>query len=145
MKPARAGAAALAAVLALGACGTTYIDTDVTVPDTASDVTTTTLPPIPTDEPIADLLGEIRTLMAGLDQQIVDDDHQLAAMQRIDELWDVAEPRIRRADPDDVVNFEEAIALARSGVERRRPADASKGYKVIVGVIDDYLADPPSS
>ena len=34
---------------------------------------------------------------------------------------------------------EKAIELARSGVERRRPADPSKGYKIIVDVNDAYL------
>jgi hypothetical protein len=29
--------------------------------------------------------------------------------------------------------------LARTGAERRRPADASKGYKIITDVIDAYL------
>jgi hypothetical protein len=52
----------------------------------------------------------------------------------------VDERQIRAADPDDVFNFEQAIDLARSGVERRRPADASKGYKILVGVVDAYQA-----
>ncbi len=41
-----ATAGAVAAVLTLGACGTTYIDTSKTVPPTG-DVATTTLPPVP--------------------------------------------------------------------------------------------------
>ena len=135
----RTGAIALATVLTLGACGTTYIDTDVTVPDTDPDAVTTTLAPIDPDAPLPDLLAEIELLMADLDERIIDERGHVTTMQRIDELWDVAEDRIRAADPNDLFNFEQAIDLARSGVERRRPADASKGYKIIVGVIDDYL------
>jgi hypothetical protein len=61
-------------------------------------------------------------------------------LARIDDAWAVAEQRIRDDDPDEVFNFEQAIELARSGVERRRPADASKGYKILVDVADAYLA-----
>jgi hypothetical protein len=137
--PRRAGAAALATVLALGACGTTYVDTEVSVPDTAVD--TTTLPPIEPDAPIGDLLAEIETLMSDLDERIIDQRDHVETLARIDALWAVAEPRIRADDPNDLYNFEQAIELARTGVERRRPADASKGFKIIVDVIDAYL-DP---
>jgi hypothetical protein len=115
-----AGVSALAAVLTLGACGTTYVDSTVTVPDTAPDATTTTLPPVDPDAPIDELLVEIETLMFDLDER-------------------AAERQIRAAEPNDVYNFEQAIELARSGVERNRPADASKGYKILTDVIDAYL------
>ncbi len=133
-----AGAIALAAVLTLGACGTTFVDETVATVDTSPDATTT-LPPVSDDAPVAEVLDGIETLMFDLDQRIIDGDAPAAALARIDELWQSAEPRIRATDPDDVFNFEQGIELARSGVERRRPADASKGYKVIVDVIDAYV------
>lgn len=129
-----AGAVALAAVVTLGACGTTYVDTVATGPD----VTSTTLPAVDPDAPLVDLLAEIEVLMAGLEARIIDERDHVETLARVDALWDAAEPRIRDADPDDVFNFEQAIELARSGVERRRPADASKGYKILVDVIDGY-------
>lgn len=134
-----AGAVALAAVLTLGACGTTYVDTEVTVPDTSSDVTST-LPAVDPDAPLAGLLAEIELLMSDLDERIIDERAHVETFRRIDELWTAAEGQIRAADPDDVFNFEQAIELARTGVERRRPADASKGYKIWVSVADAYLA-----
>lgn len=133
-----AGAIALAAVLTLGACGTTFVDETVATPDTSPTATTTTLVPVDPDAPLDQLLSEIETLMFDLDQRIVDDDGQIAAYDRIDELWGVAEPRIRANDPNDVYNFAQAIDLARSGVERSRPADASKGYKILRDVVDAY-------
>jgi hypothetical protein len=133
----RAGATYLAAVLTLGACGTTYIDSTVTVPD--SDVTTTTFAPVDPAAPIADLLGEIETLMFDLDERIIDEDRHVETFARIDDLWSAADRQIRADDPDDIYNFEQAIELARTGVERLRPADASKGYKIIRDVIDAYL------
>lgn len=134
-----AGATALTAVLTLGACGTTYVDTNITVPDTSPDATTTTLAPVDPDTPLDELLLEIEALMSDLDERIIDGRGQQTTFDRIAELWTVAERRIRADNPDDVFNFEQAIDLARSGVERRRPADASKGYKILTDVIDDYL------
>lgn len=132
-----AGAIALAAVFTLGACGTTFVDETVATPDTSPTATSTTLVVDP-EAPLDDVLGEIEDLMFDLDQRIVDDDGQFETRDRIDELWAVAERRIRDDDPDDVYNFEQAIMLARTGVDRRRPADASKGYKIIRDVIDAY-------
>jgi len=136
----RAGTAALAAVLTLGACGTTYVDTDVTVADTSPTATITTSAAVDPDAPLAELLSEIERLMFDLDERIVDERDHLATFARIDALWAAAERQIRAADPNDVFNFEQAIELARSGVERRRPADASKGYKILVDVVDAYLS-----
>ena len=134
-----AAAGAAAAVLTLGACGTTYIDTSKTVPPTG-DAAATTLPPIPADTPTATVLAEIESLMRRLDDQIVDDVRVPETMARIDQLWDVAEQQIRDRDPDQLFPFQQAIDLARNGVERRRPADASKGYKVLIAAIDAYPA-----
>lgn len=134
----RAAVVTVAAVLALGGCGTTYIDTSKTVP--RSDATTTTLSPVAEDAPLPVLLGDIEELMRHLDEQIVDDDNVPATMTRLDQLWNVAEQKIRDRDPDDLFPFQQAIDLAHSGAERRRPADASKGYKVLIAAIDAYPA-----
>jgi hypothetical protein len=134
----RATVATVAAVLTLGACGTTYIDTSKTVPP--SEITTTTLPPVAEDTPLPTLLGDIKTLMRHLDEQIVDDDNVPQTMTRLDQLWTVAEQKIRSHNPDDLFPFQQAIDLAHSGAERQRPADASKGYKVLIAAIAAYPA-----
>ena len=144
MTPSAAGATtlvvtALVAVLTLGACGTTFVDETVETLDTSPEATTTTLAPVDEDAPLGELIEQIELLMFDLDQRIIDDDGAEAALARIDELWRSAEAQIRAADPDDLFNFEQAIGLARTGVERRRPADASKGYKIIIDVGDAYL------
>jgi hypothetical protein len=138
--PRAAASAALVALLALGACGTTFIDETIPTVDTSPDATTTTLPAIDPEAPLDELLGQIEVLMLDLDQRIVDNDRSAETLDRINALWVPAERRIRSNNPDDVFNFEQAIELARTGVARRRPADASKGYKIIVDVIDRYLA-----
>jgi hypothetical protein len=117
-----AGAFALAAMLTLGACGTTYVDTGVTVPDTAPDATTTTLPPVDPDAPIDVLLAEIETLMIDLDERIIERSGHTARLERLQDVWRAAERQIRADNPDDVFNFQQAINLAESGVEGIRPA-----------------------
>ncbi len=134
-----AGALALAAVLTLGACGTTFVDQTVATVDTSPDASTTTTTPVDTAAPLDEMLAEIETLMFDLDQRVIDRDGDVAALERINALWAAAEQEIRADDPDDLFNFEQAIELARSSVERRRPADASKGYKIIVDVNDAYV------
>ena len=104
------------------------------------DDTTTTLPTVPEDTPLPNLLDDIETLMEHLDEQIVDDEHVADTIARIDELWAVAEQKIRDRDPDDLFPFQQAIDLAHSGAERQRPADASKGYKVLIAAIAAYPA-----
>jgi hypothetical protein len=132
-----AGAIALAAVFTLGACGTTYVDTSVTVPATGP-TSTTTLPPVAADTPIETLFTEIGDRLEHLDERIIDRDDAVATMARIDELWVAAEAQIRERDPDLLFPFEQAIDLARSGVTRNRPADASKAYKILVTAIAAY-------
>lgn len=139
MNPGAAGAFALAAVLTLGACGTTFVDESTATENTATDATATITTPVDPAAPLDEVMEEIETLMFDLDQRIIDRDGDLAALARINALWSVAEPRIRSNDPDDLFNFEQAIELARSGVERRRPADPSKGYKILTDVNDAYF------
>jgi len=136
-----ATAGAVAAVLTLGACGTTYIDASKTVPPSGADTTTTTFPPVAAGTPLPTLLGDIENLMRHLDEQIVDEDHVPQTMARIDQLWDVAGQQIRDRDPDRLFPFQQAIDLAQSATDKRRPADASKGYKVLIAAIAAY---PPA-
>jgi hypothetical protein len=121
--------------LTLAACGETYVDSSAT---TAPSTVATTLAPVAAGTPLPELFGELDELMRRLDELIVDDEGDDAALARIEEVWAVAEQQIRDRDPDDLYPFEQAITLARSGVERRRPADASKGYKLLVSAVDTY-------
>jgi hypothetical protein len=128
------GALTLVAVLTAGACGTTYVDSEVTTPPTGP-VVTTTLAPVAADAPLDDVLTEVESLMQHLDEQIIDRDTPDATLARLEELWAVAEQQIRDRDPDDLFPYEQAMTLARSGVQRNRPADASKGYRLLVAAL----------
>jgi hypothetical protein len=131
-----AAVTALAVLLTVTACGPTFVDESIAVRDSAVEIT---LPPVDPDAPVDELLSEIEVLMLDLDERIIDEEAHVETLARIDALWVAAQPQIREDDPDDLFNFAQAIELARTGVERRRPADASKGYKIFVDVIDHYL------
>lgn len=125
----------LVGALVLGACGETFVDTTaITPPSTVA----TTLPPVAADAPLPELFAELDALMRGLDERIVEEEGDDAALARIDEVWTVAEAQIRERDPDDLFPFEQAISLARTGVERRRPADANKGHRILITAIAQY-------
>jgi hypothetical protein len=140
--PCRGASAIAAVVLGLGACGDTYIESSATTARAGAPAVT--FAPVPVDAAVDDLLGEIETLMFDLDERIIANDAPATTLARIEELWALAEPQIRDADLDAVYPFEQALDLARSGVARRRPADASKGYKIMQQVAAAYRADPES-
>jgi hypothetical protein len=139
--------------LALGpvaACGETYIDTSLidSVPDENNDSANTsaeTPDPAPTDESgsrdfVATL--ELFALHAREISEVVADDRERAASM-LDDLeadWSLIEDIIRAEQPDRLFGFSQAVDLVRSGVERNRPADVSKGWKLL----DDLSADYPA-
>ncbi len=125
----------LVGALILGACGETFINTEATTPPST---VATTLPPIAADAPLPDLFAELDALMRRLDERIVEEEGDDEALARIEEVWSAAEAQIRDRDPDDLFPFQQAITLARTGVERRRPADASKGYRILVTAVTQY-------
>lgn len=130
------GATILIAAVALGGCGDTYVETSVTTAPPAAP--TTTMPPVAADTPVDALLTEIETLLFDLDERIIDGRQPDATLDRIEQLWAAAEPQLRATQLDTLYQFEVALDLARSGVTRKRPADASKGYKIMQQVVDAY-------
>jgi hypothetical protein len=126
----------------LVACGETYIETSVTTAPPSAVVATTY--PVDPNAPVADLLTEMTGLMLGLDFVISDGPDAQAVMTRIESLWNAAEPTVRSTALDSAPDFDQALDLARTGVDRNRPADASKAYKILAAVTAAYLADNPS-
>jgi hypothetical protein len=126
----------------LVACGETYIETSATTAPPA--VVPTTITPVNPNAPVAELLTEMTGLMLGLDFVISDGPDARAVMARIESLWDAAEPTVRSTALDSAPDFDQAMDLARNGVDRNRPADASKAYKILAAVTAAYLTDNPS-
>ena len=141
MAPRRIAATAVAAVAAValtGCAATTYDASLATRPSTPGETPPTTAP-VPPDAPLGELLTDLRASMRSLDEQVVDNEGDEATLARIDALWGVAEAKVQQERPDLLFGLQQAVLLARSGVERRRPADASKGYLLVVPLVDRYL------
>ena len=128
-----AAAPLMMAVLALTACGTTTVDPSIAASgDTGA---TTTLAPISADAALVDLVRELADSMRHLDEQVIEGDTDEVTLERIEEIWAIAEPLARQRSTDTVFALHQSVDLARTSVERRRPADASKGYKIVVDVL----------
>jgi hypothetical protein len=110
-----AGAVAGVALVSLTACADTTVDTSLTIPPTA-DATTTVFAPSGTT---AELLDQLVAASGRLSDLIIANDGAVGSL--------VGEP-VADERPDLVPGFESAIGLLRTGVERRRPADADKAY-----------------
>ena len=128
------GALVAATILMLTACGTTTVDESILA--SADTGVTTTLPPIRSDASLVELVGDLADSMRHLDEQVIEGDTDDATLARIEEIWVVAEPLARDHSIDMVFGLEQSVDLARTSVERRRPADASKGYKIVAALLE---------
>lgn len=81
------------------------------------------------------LLDQVVAEATGLSEAIVENEGQRDIVGRIETLWEAARPGIDEAAPDMLLEFDRAIALMRSAVERRRPADADKALNNLRNLI----------
>jgi hypothetical protein len=127
------GALVAALVLTLTACGTTTVDPSI---DASADTgVTTTLPSISADASLVDLVRDMADSMRHLDEQVIEGDTDDATLARIEEIWVLAMPLARGHSIDMEFGLQQSVDLARTSVERRRPADASKGYKIVADLL----------
>ena len=116
------------------ACSETTVDPDITVPPSA-EATTTVFAPAGTT---AELLDELVAESGRLSDLIVENEGQQAALARIETLWALVRADIEAERVDLLPGFESAIGLLRTGVERRRPADADKAHNNLRTLVAAY-------
>lgn len=118
--------AVLGATFATG-CATEVIDSKVT-----STIAVTSALPSLAGSSLDELAEVLDTEVTSLSRAVFDDDKPAARahLDRINEAWALAEPLIvaQFGELADQINYDlrRVVALARSAVERNRPADASK-------------------
>jgi hypothetical protein len=127
---------AVALTASVSGCAKTTIDTSLTTPE-SDGATTTLFAPTGTT---AELLDQLLTEAGALGDRIVDNHGQREAFARIETLWALAAPDVQAQRPDLIPGFQSAINLLRTGVERRRPADADKATKILRTLIAAYEA-----
>jgi hypothetical protein len=94
---------------------------------------------LPFDGTLDELLPALLASWRGLDQRVIDGE-AAESMARIETAWVAAAPLVRADHPASLFGLETAVELARSAVERRRPADASKGYRLAIELSDEILS-----
>jgi hypothetical protein len=110
-------------------CATEVIDSKVA---TTIAVTDTTAPPSLVGSSLDELVEVLRNEVNALSRAVFDNDKPAARthLDRVNEAWALAEPLIvaQFGELADQINYDlrRVVALARSAVERNRPADASK-------------------
>ena len=118
--------AVLGATFATG-CATEVIDSKVT-----TTIAVTSALPSLAGSSLDELAEVLDTEVTALSLAVFDDDKPAARahLDRINEAWALAEPLIvvQFGELADQINYDlrRVVALARSAVERNRPADASK-------------------
>lgn len=125
--------------LVVSSCGATTYDatmvtsTNVTVAFTVPTGTTT------------ELLRELSSAMNGLSVLIGPDSSGRTPsgkgeqIRMIEALWEVLESEVAATDPDASDAIGRMVALARTAVERNRPADADKAARFAGQVIGQFL------
>jgi hypothetical protein len=116
------------------ACTATTVDPGITVPP-SGEATTTVFAPAGTT---AELLDELVAESGRLSDLIVENEGQRTAFARIETLWLLVRDDIAAERADLLPGFESAIGLLRTGVERRRPADADKAHNNLRMLIAAY-------
>ena len=131
---------AVVACITVAGCASTYVDTDMidaaTTDTAASETTSTTVlttgETTPTAIDLRDGIDRLRDLLDQLSDQVVDDDAAAAELLAdVDTIWTTMEPTVRADHPEVLFPIEQAVLLATTSVERRRPADASKGALIL--------------
>ena len=73
--------------------------------------------------------------LARLSSQIGDDGDERATMSRVDAGWAELRDELERERPELALRLQVAIDLARTAVDRHRPADADKAYRLFTDLL----------
>ncbi len=123
---------------ATAACGETIDLREQEATTVPVEEATSVETPVPSDGTLDELLPILVESWRGLDQRVIDEE-AAGPMARIEQIWSLAEPQLRAEHPATLFGYQQAVDLARSAVDRRRPADASKGYRLVIELTDDLL------
>jgi hypothetical protein len=135
----RSSVIAFVVMAALPACSPTTFDSSATT--TVAPVSTTTLPSGPASELLPRLRDTMLTLSSyigpGPDGSTKSGKNEVLA--EIEALWSAAETEVVSMSAESAESIGRMVDLARTAVERNRPADADKAAKYAGAVIDDLL------
>ena len=150
--------------LLLGACATTVNEPDAETPSTVdvTDVPEGAEPALESGDLIdggvivdgdapattialtgsaTDLLPEMSIEMSRLGSQVAEGGDDNATLARIEQIWERIRPEIERDRPELLNGLGATIVMARTAVERTRPADADKAFSLLTDLVDQFTGD----
>lgn len=153
-------------LLAVSACGTTVddtasidptattVDVDANVPAGAEPaiedgelieggviVDSGPEPTLPIAGSPAELLPELAIEMSRLSALIVDGGDRDGSLARIEAIWAQIRDDIAASRPELVNGIGASVDMARTAVERTRPADADKAFSLLTELVDEFVGD----
>ena len=81
------------------------------------------------------------TEMSRLSAQISGDGDESATLARIEGIWTAIQTEVEAARPELVGGLQTTVDLAKSSVNRKRPADADKAFSLLTDLVDNYTGD----
>ncbi len=111
-------------IIAIAGCAT-EVDPDIPAVETGATPSSTEFV---AEGSTAELLDQLLADASGLSEAIVANEGQHVIVGRIDVIWAAARPGVESVAPDQLLEFDRAIVMLHTGVDRRRPADADKAY-----------------
>ena len=164
----RHGAAGIAMIVVFSACGTTTVD-ETSAGDPADGLSEAELtggegrelaeddtspldtgvivdPEVPAttiaiEGSAADLLPEIGIDMSRLSAEIGDEGDEDATIARLEGSWAAIRDEVEATRPELVNSIQATVDMARTAVDRNRPADADKAFSILTDLIDEFTGD----
>jgi hypothetical protein len=130
---------AVAVIMLLGAsCATEVVSETEPVDTGASTMSamTTTLPGTPEV-----LLARLVVTLQAVSEAIIDSGDQRALLAQAEDMWAAAKPEVAANDAVAAEQMEGMMDLARTAVDRTRPADADKAAKFLGDLVENYVDD----
>lgn len=138
-----AGLVIVALASVITSCGATTFDESIATTSVATVPTSTTVPTGTTEE----LLSNLAVAMSGLSGLIGPDSSGRTPAGKnerivtIEALWNAVQPAVTSSDAEAADAIGRMVDLARTAVERNRPADADKAARFAGQVIDKFLSE----
>ena len=88
-----------------------------------------------------DLLPEMSIEMSRLGSRVAEGGDDQATLAGIEQIWERIRPEIERDRPELLNGLGATIVMARTAVERTRPADADKAFSLLTDLVDQFTGD----
>jgi hypothetical protein len=111
---------------------------EVNVGGSFETIPTTTLP---LDGTTAELLAEMSNEMSRLSSEISAPGDEKATLRRIEAIWDTIRTDVESSNPELVIGIDTTVDMARTAVERVRPADGDKALQILASLVDRFTGD----